>query len=258
MLGSKWDAFQADSWMDNQPWWNTCLISLVMPNTSWVFASKALLFKVSKIRPFIHRSQWLLTVWPCPLLQPTLPAAGRCGPASAPFNFPSGLSCWQMAALKGKPFQCSSEEKQCPRLNWQGKEASSAAVTWLHAGVKAASRHSPSKAGDQACPSSSAPIVLMLGTNRVWETGILLAPPEQWGLAGKPPDSAILLSYSDIQWLFPMDLFRLSLHFCQDPCTSGMGKCRFFLSAEQSSGWAGSDLLGSLVLISESFCWLLK
>lgn len=103
-----------------------------MPNTSWAVISKALLFKVNKIRLFIHRSQWLLTVWPCPLLKTTLPAAGRCGPASvlAPFNFPSGSSCWQMAALNGKPFPCSSEEKQCPRLNWWGKEASSAAISY--------------------------------------------------------------------------------------------------------------------------------
>lgn len=104
-------------------------------------------------------------------------------------------------------------------------------VTRLHAGVKAASRCSPSKGRDQACP-----IVLVLGTNRVCKTGILLAPPERWGLAGKPPDNAILLSYSDIQWLFPTDLFRLSLHFCQHRCTSGVGKCRFFSGQGRAAG----------------------
>lgn len=134
-------------------------------------------------------------------------------------------------------------------------------VTRLHAGVRAASRRSPSfQSWDRVCASSIAPIALVYGTSSV-RNGCFMSR----GACRKPPDSALLLSYSDIQWLFPMDLSRLSLHLCQDQCTSGKGKCRLSLARAgqwvmlQQSAWErGTDLRQLLlVLQAEGRCCVL-
>lgn len=60
--------------------------------------------------------------------------------------------------------------------------------------------------------------------------------------------SATLLSYSDIQWLFPTDLCRLFL-FIQPCCTSGVGNAGFLSAEQRMSQQLATDLIKLLLAL---------
>lgn len=111
-------------------------------------------------------------------------------------------------------------------------------ITLFSAGVRAASLP---KLGTTRIPAALHPLSWCLAQTEIGKTGGLLACAERRGLAGEP-GGVVALSCSDIQWLLPMGLCRLSSQLC----TSGAERQVFLVQTRQRV--SRSDLLGA-------WCW---